>query len=150
MFGVPKSGTLVTYLEIIGKVSTNTSFLCHIPCELDIIARTCLTYQCSTQCHRICTSQCLSTYVATTLIQILITHSSMSCPFCFRWVAMLAFGEGWHNNHHAFEYSARHGLEWWQLDPTWWVIRGLEAVGLATKVKLPRKEHMEKLAFPSA
>lgn len=63
------------------------------------------------------------------------------------WVALLAFGEGWHNNHHAFEYSARHGLEWWQLDPTWWVIRGLEAVGLATKVKLPRKDHMEKLAF---
>lgn len=67
-----------------------------------------------------------------------------------RWVAMLAFGEGWHNNHHAFEYSARHGLEWWQLDPTWWVIRSLEAVGLATKVKLPRKEHMDKLAFKSA
>jgi stearoyl-CoA desaturase (delta-9 desaturase) len=65
------------------------------------------------------------------------------------WVALLAFGEGWHNNHHAFEYSARHGLEWWQLDPTWWVIRGLEAVGLATKVKLPRKDQMEKLAFPS-
>lgn len=63
------------------------------------------------------------------------------------WVALLAFGEGWHNNHHAFEYSARHGLEWWQLDPTWWVIRGMEAVGLATKVKLPRKDHMEKLAF---
>nr|UDV78656.1 fatty acid desaturase 5.2 [Perilla frutescens] len=34
------------------------------------------------------------------------------------WVAMLAFGEGWHNNHHAFEYSARHGLEWWQIDMT--------------------------------
>ena len=30
------------------------------------------------------------------------------------WVAVLAFGEGWHNNHHAFEFSARHGLEWWQ------------------------------------
>ncbi|KAF4387753.1 hypothetical protein G4B88_004080, partial [Cannabis sativa] len=35
------------------------------------------------------------------------------------WVALLAFGEGWHNNHHAFEYSARHGLEWWQIDTTW-------------------------------
>lgn len=65
------------------------------------------------------------------------------------WVALLAFGEGWHNNHHAFEYSARHGLEWWQLDPTWWVIRILEAVGLATKVKLPREDHMEKLAINS-
>jgi fatty-acid desaturase len=68
----------------------------------------------------------------------------------FRWVALLAFGEGWHNNHHAFEYSARHGLEWWQLDPTWWVVCGLEAVGLATKVKLPRQEHMERLAIKSS
>nr|GEY95935.1 palmitoyl-monogalactosyldiacylglycerol delta-7 desaturase, chloroplastic [Tanacetum cinerariifolium] len=34
------------------------------------------------------------------------------------WVGILAFGEGWHNNHHAFEYSARHGLEWWQIDMT--------------------------------
>jgi fatty-acid desaturase len=74
--------------------------------------------------------------------------SSMSL-ICHRWVALLAFGEGWHNNHHAFEYSARHGLEWWQLDPTWWVIRSLEAVGLATKVKLPREDHMEKLAINS-
>ncbi|KAG4996836.1 hypothetical protein JHK85_028275 [Glycine max] len=48
------------------------------------------------------------------------------------WVALLAFGEGWHNNHHAFEYSARHGLEWWQLDMTWYVVRFLQAIGLAT------------------
>ena len=52
-------------------------------------------------------------------------------------VAALAFGEGWHNNHHAFEFSARHGLEWWQFDTTWLVIRTLQALGLATKVKLP-------------
>ncbi|KAL9667179.1 hypothetical protein QQ045_001528 [Rhodiola kirilowii] len=49
-------------------------------------------------------------------------------------IAILTFGEGWHNNHHAFEYSARHGLEWWQIDMTWGVIRLLEAVGLATDV----------------
>ena len=30
-------------------------------------------------------------------------------------MGLLAFGEGWHNNHHAFEFSARHGLEWWQV-----------------------------------
>jgi stearoyl-CoA desaturase (delta-9 desaturase) len=75
---------------------------------------------------------------------------SICCNLSFRWVALLAFGEGWHNNHHAFEYSARHGLEWWQLDPTWWVVRGLEVVGLATKVKLPRQEHMERLAIKSS
>ena len=39
--------------------------------------------------------------------------------------------------HHAFEFSARHGLEWWQFDLSWLVIRGMQAVGLAWKVKLP-------------
>jgi stearoyl-CoA desaturase (delta-9 desaturase) len=63
---------------------------------------------------------------------------------------MVAFGEGWHNNHHAFEYSARHGLKWWQLDPTWWTILGLGAIGLATKIKLPRPEHMKRLATKSS
>jgi fatty-acid desaturase len=66
------------------------------------------------------------------------------------WVAMVAYGEGWHNNHHAFEYSARHGLKWWQLDPTWWTILGLGAIGLATKIKLPRPEHMKRLATKSS
>ncbi|XP_057732106.1 palmitoyl-monogalactosyldiacylglycerol delta-7 desaturase, chloroplastic-like [Arachis stenosperma] len=63
------------------------------------------------------------------------------------WVALLAFGEGWHNNHHAFEYSARHGLEWWQLDMTWYVVRFLQAIGLATDVKLPSQSHKQKMAF---
>ncbi len=62
------------------------------------------------------------------------------------WVALLAFGEGWHNNHHAFEFSARHGLEWYQLDMTWWLIRALQAVGLATKVKLPTAAQKARLA----
>lgn len=66
------------------------------------------------------------------------------------WVALLAFGEGWHNNHHAFEYSARHGLEWWQFDPTWYTVKLLEVLGLATKVRYPTKEHMSKLAFKEA
>ncbi|KVI06036.1 hypothetical protein Ccrd_015623 [Cynara cardunculus var. scolymus] len=60
------------------------------------------------------------------------------------WVAVLTFGEGWHNNHHAFEYSARHGLEWWQVDISWYIIRFLESVGLATNVKLPTEAHKLK------
>ncbi|OVA15952.1 Fatty acid desaturase [Macleaya cordata] len=52
-------------------------------------------------------------------------------------IGLLAFGEGWHNNHHAFEFSARHGLEWWQIDQTWYVVKLLEYVGLATDVKVP-------------
>ena len=52
------------------------------------------------------------------------------------WVALLVFGEGWHNNHHAFQYSARHGLRWWEFDLTWLTIRLLQSLGLATNVKL--------------
>ncbi|KAJ0586647.1 putative fatty acid desaturase domain, acyl-CoA desaturase [Helianthus annuus] len=65
------------------------------------------------------------------------------------WVALLSFGEGWHNNHHAFEYSARHGLEWWQIDVGWYIIRFLEVVGLATNVKLPSEDHKLKMSFAS-
>jgi stearoyl-CoA desaturase (delta-9 desaturase) len=50
---------------------------------------------------------------------------------------VLAFGEGWHNNHHAFPTSARHGLRWWQLDASYLVIRGLALLGLAWDVKVP-------------
>ena len=52
-------------------------------------------------------------------------------------VAMLTMGEGWHNNHHAFPSSARHGLDRLQLDASWWTIRALEKVGLAWDVRLP-------------
>jgi len=51
------------------------------------------------------------------------------------WVALVTYGEGWHNNHHAYQYSARHGLQWWELDMTWMMIRFLEIVGLAKNVK---------------
>ncbi len=55
---------------------------------------------------------------------------------------LLAFGEGWHNNHHAFPASARHGLKWWQLDMSWLIIRSLELVGLAKKVRLPSPDRL--------
>ncbi|GBF94471.1 hypothetical protein Rsub_07005 [Raphidocelis subcapitata] len=66
------------------------------------------------------------------------------------WVGILAFGEGWHNNHHCFEYSARHGFEWWQVDMTWYVIKALQTVGLATNVKLPTERQKERLRIPKA
>jgi stearoyl-CoA desaturase (delta-9 desaturase) len=53
------------------------------------------------------------------------------------WVAALTFGEGWHNNHHAFPHSARHGFGR-QIDLTWQHIRLLRRLGLATQVRLPR------------
>jgi stearoyl-CoA desaturase (delta-9 desaturase) len=52
------------------------------------------------------------------------------------WVGLLAWGEGWHNNHHAFQRSARHGHAWWELDANWVVIRALAALGLAKDVQL--------------
>lgn len=53
---------------------------------------------------------------------------------------VLALGEGWHNTHHAFPISARHGLRWWQVDISYYVIRALTSVGLAWDVKLPTAE----------
>ena len=50
------------------------------------------------------------------------------------WLAPLAFGESWHNNHHAFPTSASHGLRRWQIDPGAWAIRGLERCHLAWDV----------------
>ena len=50
------------------------------------------------------------------------------------WVGLLAFGEGWHNNHHAFPGRARHGHRWWEIDMTYWVIWAMEKVGLAWNV----------------
>ncbi|MGI8972735.1 MAG: acyl-CoA desaturase [Gaiella sp.] len=60
------------------------------------------------------------------------------------WVAALTFGEGWHNNHHAFPASARHGLDPGQLDAAWWTIRGLERLGLAWNVRLPGSEQRDR------
>ena len=59
-------------------------------------------------------------------------------------VALIIFGEGWHNNHHAHPRSARHGLRWYQWDPAWYGIRLLKALGLARKVQLPRPEAVRK------
>lgn len=55
---------------------------------------------------------------------------------------ILALGEGWHNTHHAFPTSARHGLEWWQLDISYLVIRALALLGLARDIKLPSPERI--------
>jgi hypothetical protein len=60
------------------------------------------------------------------------------------WVALLALGEGWHNNHHAIPKSAQHGMAWWELDVTWISIVVLEKLGLAKNVIRP--ENIRKLA----
>jgi stearoyl-CoA desaturase (delta-9 desaturase) len=62
-------------------------------------------------------------------------HSTNNLP-----VAILSLGEGWHNNHHAFPTSARHGLRWWQVDPSYVVILLMKIVGLAWNIRLPTNE----------
>jgi stearoyl-CoA desaturase (delta-9 desaturase) len=51
-------------------------------------------------------------------------------------VALLTFGEGWHNNHHMSPTSARHGLKWYQFDMNWIAIRILEKLGLAENIRV--------------
>jgi fatty-acid desaturase len=55
------------------------------------------------------------------------------------WVALVSLGEGWHNNHHAFPRSARHGLRWWEVDATYCLLRLLALVGLARRIQVPSK-----------
>jgi sn-1 stearoyl-lipid 9-desaturase len=54
------------------------------------------------------------------------------------WVAILTFGEGWHNNHHAHPQMARHGMTWYEIDINWYGISALKAMGLAWDISLPK------------
>jgi len=51
------------------------------------------------------------------------------------WLALLTLGEGWHNNHHYYETASRQGFFWWEIDITWYVLKGMQAVGLIWDVK---------------
>lgn len=66
------------------------------------------------------------------------THPTRDTSTNLWWVALLTYGEGWHNNHHAFQTSARHGNRWWEVDMTYWTIRLMSLVGIAYAVKLPK------------
>ncbi len=66
-------------------------------------------------------------------------------------VGMLAFGEGWHNNHHAFPRSAFHGLRWWQFDFSGYLIWTLERLGLARNVyRIPEAMLQKRYQTPTA
>jgi stearoyl-CoA desaturase (delta-9 desaturase) len=67
------------------------------------------------------------------------------------WVAVLTFGEGWHNNHHAHPQMARHGMTWYEIDMNWYGISALKAMGLAWDISLPklgRDKGIKPLAVP--
>ncbi len=59
------------------------------------------------------------------------------------WLAMLTLGEGWHNNHHRYMGSCRQGFFWWEVDPTYYVLKGLEKLGLIWDVREPPAELLE-------
>jgi stearoyl-CoA desaturase (delta-9 desaturase) len=59
-------------------------------------------------------------------------------------MALLAFGEGWHNAHHAFPASARHGLRWWEFDISWIVIKTLAVARLARDIKTPTPRQLAR------
>jgi stearoyl-CoA desaturase (delta-9 desaturase) len=54
------------------------------------------------------------------------------------WVALLTFGEGWHNNHHAHPVSARHGLAWYEFDISWITLKVFNAIGLVSDLKVAK------------
>ena len=60
------------------------------------------------------------------------------------WVALLTFGEGWHNNHHAHPTSAAHGFTWWEIDTNWYGIWLLQKLGLAWDIKRVKLEDIAK------
>jgi stearoyl-CoA desaturase (delta-9 desaturase) len=63
------------------------------------------------------------------------------------WLAPLSFGESWHHNHHAFPRSAMHGLRWWEVDPTAWLIRAMKRTRLAWNVvEITPERQSQKLA----
>jgi stearoyl-CoA desaturase (delta-9 desaturase) len=63
-------------------------------------------------------------------------------------IAMLTFGEGWHNNHHAHPQSPRHGLAWYEFDMNWYGIYFLRLLRLARDLKLPKLESLEAIVPP--
>ena len=66
------------------------------------------------------------------------------------WVAILTFGEGWHNNHHAAPQAAKHGLTWYEIDVNWYGISALKRLGLVWDIKLPKLQPASEPVKPLA
>jgi stearoyl-CoA desaturase (delta-9 desaturase) len=67
------------------------------------------------------------------------------------WLALPSMGEAWHHNHHAFPRSAQHGLGRFELDPSAWLIRGMEKLGLVWNVvRIAPERQAQKLIVATA
>ena len=69
------------------------------------------------------------------------SHSTRDRSTNLWWVALFTYGEGWHNNHHAYQTSARHGLRWWEIDMTYIVDPGHEIVPYRLQHPLAENPH---------
>jgi len=65
-------------------------------------------------------------------------------------VALLTFGEGWHNNHHTFPWSARHGLQWWEVDMTYLTLRTFEQLGIVWDLRVPTEAQIKRVEQKSS
>ena len=65
------------------------------------------------------------------------------------WVALLTFGEGWHNNHHAHPVSARHGLAWYEFDISWITLKLFRALGVVCDLKVAKLRRCRPRKPPS-
>jgi len=63
------------------------------------------------------------------------------------WLAILTMGEGWHNNHHHFPLSCRQGFFWWEIDITYYILLGLEKLGLVWDLQAPPKRMLQPEAM---
>lgn len=63
-------------------------------------------------------------------------------------LALLTFGEGWHNNHHHYQASTRQGFFWWEVDVTYYILRGLAALGLLWDIREPPTHALRSVARP--
>jgi stearoyl-CoA desaturase (delta-9 desaturase) len=75
------------------------------------------------------------------------THVTRDKSTNLWWVAILTYGEGWHNNHHAHQTSARHGMKWWEVDMTYIAIQAMKFCRIAYDIKLPRVRTMKEPAL---
>src|SRR5689334_25360200 len=73
-----------------------------------------------------------------TCITVIVPSRAHRCARRSAYAALLSFGEGWHNNHHAYPSSARHGLRWYEIDFNWLGICALQLLGLARAIKRVR------------
>jgi stearoyl-CoA desaturase (delta-9 desaturase) len=63
------------------------------------------------------------------------------------WLALLTMGEGWHNNHHHYPLSCRQGFFWYEIDLTYYVLLGLEKLGLVWELQAPPQRMLKPEAM---